>query len=90
VNKALGRIDAETMLYADKSASGLESMTRRRVQHFGIEFNYEEKIEVIQLDTWLAAERINYKPNILKMEVEGHELDILAGSTNSLDALGIV
>lgn len=90
VNKALGRVDAETSLYADESASGLGSMTRRRVQHFGIEFNYEEKIEVIQLDTWLSTEGINHKPNILKMDVKGHELDVLAGSTNSLGAIRIV
>ena len=90
VNMALGNENATAILFADKSASGLGSLTKRRVGHFGIDFSYQENIQVSTLDSWLQNERVNNVPNVLKMDVEGHEMDVLKGATNALRNIEII
>ena len=89
-NVALGRVDAITKLYSDRSGSGLGSLTKRRVDHFNIGFDFEEEIEVNTLDSWIANLGYRLVPNILKMDVEGHELDILLGAKESIKHIEIV
>jgi FkbM family methyltransferase len=90
VNSALGKSDETTVLYADESASGLSSLTKRRVAHFGIDFSYSEVVEIAKLDTWIKFQSKDFSPNILKMDVEGHELDVLHGAEETLNSIEIV
>jgi len=90
MNFALGQSDEKSVLYADKSASGLASLSKRRVGHFGIEFNFQEEINITKLDTWIKSKSKDFSPNILKMDVEGHELDVLKGAGESLNSIEIV
>jgi FkbM family methyltransferase len=89
-NVALGKENATVTLFADKSASGLGSLTKRRVGHFGIDFSYQENIQLFTLDTWLENNGNGRQPNILKMDVEGHELDVLKGATKALVNISII
>ena len=89
-NIALGKENKVTKLYSDKSGSGLGSLTKRRVEHFDIDFSYEEVIEVQTLDTWLSNLGFDLIPNILKMDVEGHEFDILLGAGKTIRKLQII
>ena len=90
VNLALGNENTTAILFADKSASGLGSLTKRRVEHFGIEFSYQENIQISTLDSWLQSEMQKIQPNILNMDVEGHELDVLKGATKALENISII
>jgi FkbM family methyltransferase len=90
VNIALGQENKFAKLHADKSGSGLGSLTKRRVSHFNIEFTHEEEIEIKTLDSWVASTNSQFLPNVLKMDVEGHELDILLGATETLKNIQIV
>ena len=90
VNTALGNSDEKSILYADQSASGLSSLTKRRVAHFGIDFSYSEDIEIAKLDSWIKSQVKDVSPNILKMDVEGHELDVLWGADETLNSIEIV
>lgn len=90
VNIALGKENSTATLFADESGSGLGSLTKRRVKHFGIDFDHEEIIELHTLDTWLETNGKGLKPNVLKMDVEGHELDVLKGATNALQNIKII
>ena len=89
-NVALGKENTTATLFADKSASGLASLTKRRVGHFGIDFSYQENIQLFTLDTWLETYGNGRQPNILKMDVEGHELDVLKGATKALQDISII
>ena len=89
-NLALGKFSGVTKLFADQSGSGLGSMTKRRVEHFDINFNYEEEINVTTLDSWMQNLDTKFTPNILKMDVEGHELDILIGAPKTLQHIEII
>jgi FkbM family methyltransferase len=90
VNIALGKENKVAKLHADRSGSGLGSLTKRRVSHFNIEFTHEEEIEIQTLDSWLASSNCSTPPNVLKMDVEGHELDVLLGATETLKGIQLV
>lgn len=89
-NVALGKFSGVAKLFADQSGSGLGSMTKRRVEHFDIPFDFEEEINVITLDSWMQSRKTELTPNVLKMDVEGHELDILIGATKTLPSIEII
>jgi FkbM family methyltransferase len=76
--KAVGESVGTSVLYSDQTASGLASLTRRRLNHFGIEFNISENVERISLDSMFQKTKI--RPHIIKIDVEGHELDVLHGA----------
>jgi FkbM family methyltransferase len=90
VNLALGKFNQRSTLYSDEGGSGLGSLTKRRVDHFSIRFDHQEMIEVQTLDSWIANSQLNKKPNVLKMDIEGHEYDLLMGATETLKSIRVV
>ncbi len=76
-NFGLSDCASRTKLFSDKSGSGLASLTKRRLNHFNIEMNFEEEILLKRLD--LYWEDNNKIIDYVKIDVEGHELDVLKG-----------
>jgi len=87
---ALGESTSDAILYSDQGGSGLGSLTKRRLQHFGIEFNFSEHITVERLDSWIEKNKIQERPNVLKMDVEGHELEVLTGAKDLIADLQLI
>ena len=85
---ALGKENSVLSLYSDKSGSGLASLTKRRVQHFGIEMDYVESISCRKLDDWIIER--NVYPDFIKIDVEGHELDVLSGAISTLSKVPVI
>jgi FkbM family methyltransferase len=77
-NFGLGRQAGEFELYSDDIGSGLASLSRRRLDHFGIEVRRTEKVNIRTLDEYCGARGIE-RIDLLKVDVEGHELDVMAG-----------
>lgn len=75
--KALSKENSNSTLYADSSGSGLASLTKRRLDHFNMQMNIEEQIQILRFeDYWKKKDcLIDY----VKIDVEGHELDVLKG-----------
>jgi FkbM family methyltransferase len=88
VNKAVGREPGLATLWSDAPGSGLASLDRRRLDHFGIDFSHSEPVEVVTLDSW--AEQAGVTPSVLKLDVEGREMDVLCGATALLDSVDLV
>jgi FkbM family methyltransferase len=82
-NCGMGRDIGMLDLYFDKAGSGLASLSKRRLDHYNIEFSQSEKIKIDTIDNYCAARNIE-RINLLKIDVEGHELDVLAGASNML------
>lgn len=87
-NCGLGKQIGEFDLFYDAEGSGLASLTKRRLDHFGITFMHTEKIKLDTLDNYCAVQKIN-RINLLKLDVEGHELDVLAGGKRMFDSKAI-
>lgn len=77
-NCGLGDKEQEAILYSNAKASGLASLTKRRLDHFKIDFNQTEQVELTTLDIYCKSHNIKHI-HLLKLDVEGHELDVLAG-----------
>lgn len=85
---ALGSESASRTLWSDEPGSGLASLTKRRLGHFEIDFNFAEKVEVTTLDNWVNSQKVN--PDFIKMDVEGHEFDVLNGGKNILKSVRVI
>ncbi len=78
-NFGLGRKEEEAVLFYEKEGSGLASLTKRKLDHHNIYFNESEKILIKTLDDYCELNNIT-NIDLLKIDVEGHELDVLNGS----------
>lgn len=80
VGKALSDNPGLFTLYADKPGSGLASLGKRRLDHVGIEMNFEEEVEVMRFDDyWRNASSHPPIIDFVKIDVEGFELSVLKG-----------
>ena len=85
---ALGNKNSKETLWTDTPGSGLASLTQRRLEPFGIDFSESESVEVITLDSWVSSAKV--VPSLIKIDVEGHELDVLKGGFNTLALAQVV
>ena len=74
---AMGKELGNGILWFDFPGSGWSSLTRRRLDHFSVSFDLSEEVKLDSLDNW--NKNRNLSPTILKIDVEGHELDVLKG-----------
>jgi FkbM family methyltransferase len=87
-NLGLGQERGEAVLYYDKPGSGIASLTKRNLDHFGIEFSTKETIAIDTVDNYCSEHSIK-KIDLLKVDVEGHELDVFTGAKKMFDMRAI-
>jgi FkbM family methyltransferase len=83
-NFGLGKKEGEADLFYDNEGSGLASLTKRELSHFNLDFNKSERVQIKTVDSYCISGNINII-DLLKIDVEGHELDVLEGSTKMFD-----
>lgn len=79
-NLGFGNANTVLTLYSNKEESGLASLYERRLDHFNIKMDVSEEIEIRTIDSFCLENNIS-KINFLKIDVEGHELDVLNGAS---------
>ena len=77
-NLGLGREVGEFPLFSNAPGSGLASLSQRRLGHIGLDFNTKESVRIEKLDDYCRQHEIE-RIDLLKLDVEGHELDVLSG-----------
>jgi len=84
INKALGPFTCEAFLHREKDNNGqsnslLEPYVHTQ-QYPGIRFTEKEKVKVEPLDKYEPSSLLNF----INMDVQGAELNVLLGATNTL------
>ena len=81
-NVAVSNATESITFFVEASGSPMSSIYKREV------FTQSEKIEVnaIKLDDYIAQKKIN-KVHFLKIDVEGHELEVLKSAQKSFDKI---
>jgi len=84
-NLGLGEQPGQLSLYSDEIGSGMASLYQRNLDAQGRTLNLVEQVNITTLDRFCAEHQIS-AIDYLKLDVEGHELSVLRGAQNLLDA----
>ncbi len=87
-NIGIGKELGEAQLHYNDVGSGLASLTKRKLDHFNIDFNKSEPILIDTIDNYCSKNNID-RIHLLKIDIEGHELDALAGARKMFDRKSI-
>lgn len=87
-NCDLGAERGELKLFYDQPGSRLASLTKRKLEHFGMEMTLSENVKVETIDQYCHDRNIQHI-DLLKIDVEGHELDVLTGARGMLESSAI-
>jgi len=75
----LGKEAGECELFYDRPGSGLASLYRRKLDHYGIDLRASETVRIDTLDNYCQSGAVEFI-DLLKLDVEGHEMDVLKGA----------
>jgi FkbM family methyltransferase len=84
-NIGFGQKSKVATLYADAEGSGLGSVYNRRLHHLGIDMVHREEINLSRLDKFCGDQGIAHV-HLIKLDVEGSELDVLKGAKELIDS----
>lgn len=77
-------------LFSNEAGSGLGSLTKRRLDHFNIAFDVSETIRTIRFEDYWRDQLQGSPLDIVKIDVEGHELAVLTGLGEALKATRVL
>lgn len=75
---AIGKVAGNADLYCDEKGSLGASLTKRDLTHRKVDHGLVERVRVETLDNYCLSKNID-RIDLLKIDVEGHELDVLCG-----------
>ena len=70
-------------LYSNGDGSGIASVYKRKLDHFGTSMNQNEEIQLSTIDSFCKKNNID-KIHFLKIDVEGHEINVLQGANEMI------
>jgi len=82
-NFGMGKESGEALLFYEAEGSGMASLTKRRLDHFSVDFSVSEKVSICTIDEYCRENDVS-RINLLKIDIEGHELDALMGADNMI------
>lgn len=78
-NIALADDKGERKLYYNENDSRFACLTKRRLDHHNIDLDHSQTVKIDTIDNYCSKNNIN-KIHLLKIDVEGHEFDVLKGA----------
>jgi len=79
----LSNTSGTRLLYADAPGSTLASLSRRDLRHIDLTMTHSEEVPVETLENYCSAKGIQ-RIDLLKVDVEGHELSVFEGAKGLL------
>ncbi len=89
-NLALSNKNTVSTLHSDKDGSGLASLTKRRLDHFGISFDFAEQVTTTRFEAYWIDKLGSPEIGLLKLDIEGHELTALDGFGNAMNHIELI
>ncbi len=80
----LGAEPGQMPLYKDQDISGLASLSQRRLDHFDIKMEQVEMVTISTIDA-IVEETGVAAIDMLKIDVEGHDLAVLCGASKAFE-----
>ena len=80
---ALGSVEESRPLYSDRAASPLASLYQRDLDRYAIAMDRVETVSVTTVDRYCETRGVE-RIDLLKLDVEGHELEVLRGAKRML------
>jgi FkbM family methyltransferase len=77
--------EGSKQLFKDRDGSGLASFYDRDIAHHGLSLDQNEVVKTTTLDHWFKSSGIN-RITFLKVDVEGHELEVFRGGAHVLSS----
>jgi FkbM family methyltransferase len=89
-NLGLADINSISILYSNEAGSGLAGLSKRNLDHFGIDFDFQEEINIVRFDEyWLTLNNLEII-DLFKIDVEGHELRVLEGIGSFINKIKVI
>jgi FkbM family methyltransferase len=87
---ALSDKSGTATLFSDEPGSGLGSLTQRKLDHFHIAFDTKETVHTIRFEDYWKTQLQSRPIDMIKMDIEGHELAALSGFGNAIDVIKVI
>ena len=87
---ALSKDSGFTHLFSDTDGSALASLTKRNLNHIGIPFDFTEMVKTVRFEDFWVERLHSSKIDLLKLDVEGHELQALEGCGESIKHINVI
>jgi len=84
---ALSDQSGSATLFSNEPGSGLGSLTKRNLEHFNIAFETREAVETIRFEEYWTKNLGRRVLDMVKIDIEGHELAALSGFGLALNAI---
>ncbi len=88
--KALSNKTGVATLFSNETGSVLGSLTKRKLDHFQIKFDCEEEIQTVRFDDYWKEKLDSCSIDLLKLDVEGHELHALEGIGKAINNISVI
>ena len=88
--RAVSDISGSTSLFSNKPGSGLASLTKRKLDHLNIPFDFKESIDTVRFEDYWTNELNKRHMDIVKLDIEGHELAALKGFGEAIKDTSVV
>lgn len=83
IESAVSDFEGTATLHKPADVSGLASLSHRRLEHHRMRMDREEIVRCTTVDAIFAGEHIE-RVELMKIDVEGHELAVLKGAAGAL------
>lgn len=83
---ALSNEAGSATLFSNEPGSGLASLTKRKLDHINVAFDSKETVNTIRFDDYWKTQLQSRQLDMVKLDIEGHELTALEGFGDALTA----
>ncbi len=87
---AVSHQTGDAALFSNTPGSGLASLTKRDLEHHHLTFDWQEPIQTLRFEDYWNTVLQRRALDLVKIDVEGHELDVLNGFGAAINAVEVV